>query len=131
MPAMHLVNTVLPAPLSPHSAVTCPDGRSRLTWYRAWTGPKCLSRSLTWSSGSLVATGSALAADISPALSTTGERRLRPPQGGGRVGRGLTPPHSAAASGVELRDVVRRADRLRHLAAEGRDVDELVLDHGR
>src|SRR5438270_13748112 len=92
MPAMHLVNTVLPAPLSPHSAVTCPDGRSRLTWYRAWTGPKCLSRSWTWSSGSVVATGSALAADISPALSTTGERRLRPPQGGGRVGRGLTPP---------------------------------------
>src|SRR5450631_39265 len=62
MPAMHLVSTDLPAPLSPHSAVTLPDGRSRSTWYSAWTAPKCLSSSLTLRSGSVVAGAGATAA---------------------------------------------------------------------
>src|SRR5215467_6516683 len=42
MPAMHLISVVLPAPLSPTSAVTCPAGMSRLTFVRACTGPKLL-----------------------------------------------------------------------------------------
>src|SRR2546421_2320933 len=70
MPATHLVSTVLPAPLSPHSAVTWPDGRSRLTWYRACTGPKCLSRSWTrnsgWSVALVLATAAVIGASLSP-----------------------------------------------------------------
>src|SRR5207245_4245121 len=67
MPATHFVRTVLPAPWSPTSAVTWPDGRSRSTWYRAWTGPKCLSSSRILSSGSPVAVVDATAA-ISPCI---------------------------------------------------------------
>src|ERR1700694_4122357 len=52
MPAMHLVRTDLPAPLSPQSAVTCPAGRSRSTLYSAWTGPKCFSTPRSLSNGS-------------------------------------------------------------------------------
>src|SRR6267378_3167558 len=66
MPAMHLVSTVLPAPLSPHRAVTCPGGTSRSTWYRAWTGPKCLSSSRILSSGSPVATAAVISVALSP-----------------------------------------------------------------
>src|SRR6266852_5519904 len=69
MPAMHLVRTVLPAPLSPQSAVTFPYGRSRSTWYSACTGPKCLSSSRILSSGSPVALSLATAAVMSLALS--------------------------------------------------------------
>src|SRR6267143_6673262 len=69
MPATHLVSTVLPAPLSPHSAVTFPAGRSRSTWYSACTGPKCLSSSRILRSGSPVALALATAAVISLALS--------------------------------------------------------------
>src|SRR3954447_10466853 len=42
MPAMVLIVTDLPAPLSPTSAVTWPAGTSRATSVRAWTGPKLL-----------------------------------------------------------------------------------------
>src|SRR3982074_735951 len=80
MPAMHLVRTVLPAPLSPHNAVTWPGGRSRSTRYSACTGPKCLSSSRTFSNGSSVARCSATAAGMSVALS----RRAA----GGRPARG-------------------------------------------
>src|SRR5437870_2097369 len=85
MPAMHLVSTDLPAPLSPHNAVTLPEGRSRSTWYSAWTGPKCLSSPRTLSSGASVGPGSATAAVISAALSPVASWEL-------------TPPRSAAAS---------------------------------
>src|SRR6267378_6969138 len=69
MPAMHLVSTVLPAPLSPHRAVTCPCGMSRSTWYSAWTGPKCLSSPRIFSNGSPAALAWATAAVISISLS--------------------------------------------------------------
>src|SRR6266581_5709714 len=69
MPAMHLVSTVLPAPLSPHRAVTCLGGMSRSTWYSAWTGPKCLSSPRILSNGSPAALAWATAAVISIALS--------------------------------------------------------------
>src|ERR1041384_1212710 len=84
MPATHFVSTVLPAPLSPHRAVTWPDGRSRSTWYRAWTGPKCLSRPRICSSTSPAA-GAAAASVISIELS----RLVAPYAGavGGEVGR--------------------------------------------
>src|SRR5450756_671536 len=49
---MHLVRTDLPAPLSPHSAVTCPAGRSRSTPDSAWTAPKCLLIPRNLSNGS-------------------------------------------------------------------------------
>ena len=47
--------TDLPAPLSPHSAVTWPAGRSRSTSYSAWTAPKCLPMPRSLSSGSSAA----------------------------------------------------------------------------
>src|SRR5690348_16895062 len=40
MPAMHLIVTDLPAPLSPIRAVTWPAGISKFTSESAWTGPK-------------------------------------------------------------------------------------------
>src|SRR5258708_18363740 len=71
MPAMHLVSTDLPAPLSPQSAVTCPAGTSRSTLVRAWTAPKCLSRPRILSSGS-----SAIWLDnLSPCVSMSSGRR--------------------------------------------------------
>ena len=42
IPAMHLINVVLPAPLSPTSAVTSPGPTSRSTSRRTWTAPKLL-----------------------------------------------------------------------------------------
>src|SRR2546429_4725982 len=69
MPAMHLVRPVLPAPLSPHRAVTCLGGMSRSTWYSAWTGPKCLSSPRIFSNGSPAAWAWATAAVISISLS--------------------------------------------------------------
>ena len=42
IPAMHLMSTDLPAPLSPASAVTCPAGTSRSTSVRACTGAEVL-----------------------------------------------------------------------------------------
>src|SRR5438128_524227 len=79
MPARHLVSTVLPAPLSPTKAVTWPAGMSRSTWYRAWTGPKCLSSSRTLRSGPSFAAGSATAAVMLLALSrrTKGDAAAR------------------------------------------------------
>src|ERR1700732_3298678 len=49
---MQRVSTDFPAPLSPHRPVTWPAGRSRLTWYSACTGPKCLSISRSFSNAS-------------------------------------------------------------------------------
>src|ERR1041384_304249 len=82
MPATHFVSTVLPAPLSPHRAVTWPDGRSRATWYRAWTGPKCLSRPRICSSTSPAA-GAAAASVISIELSRLVAPYARAVGGGG------------------------------------------------
>ena len=42
MPAMHLISVLLPAPLSPTRAVTCPAGMSRSMPVSACTGPKFL-----------------------------------------------------------------------------------------
>src|SRR5258708_11765072 len=79
MPEMHLVSTVLPAPLSPHNAVTLPEGSSRLTWKRAWTGPKCLSRATTFSSGSevafVIATSELMSGELSPSTKSDAAAR--------------------------------------------------------
>src|SRR5450756_274723 len=61
MPAMHLVSTDFPAPLSPQRAVTCALGRSRSTPCRAWTAPKCLLMPRSLSSGSEAAGATAVA----------------------------------------------------------------------
>src|SRR5690348_10171552 len=115
MPEMHLVSTVLPAPLSSTSAVTSPRGMSRSTWYRAWTGPKCLSSSRTLSNGSSVARGSATAAVMTIDYLPIKE---------------MTPPRSAAASVKSgLRDAGSRANGRGYLGAQGALVDEVVLDH--
>src|SRR5438105_4405599 len=116
MPATHLVRTVLPAPLSPQRAVTWPDGRSRSTWYRAWTAPKCLSSPRIWRSAPSLAPGSVTGAVMSIALS-----RLQ--EGGGDA--------AARCGGVtRLRDSVRRADRGCDLSAQVRCLDEVVLEDG-
>src|SRR6185312_6675584 len=52
MPAIVLISVLLPAPLSPTSAVTCPTGTSRLTSIRTRTGPKFLPMPTRRSSGS-------------------------------------------------------------------------------
>src|SRR5579859_4554829 len=99
MPARHLVRTVLPAPLSPHSAVTSREGRSRSTLYKAWTAPKCFSSPLTLSSGSL-ALGSALAAVMVPALS---------PVRGGAAAKATAPRVDASSYEVGMLFAVQTA----------------------
>src|SRR5581483_7910227 len=53
MPAMHFVSTVLPAPLSPTSAITWPASARNWTPVSACTAPKCLYPSRTSSRCSL------------------------------------------------------------------------------
>src|SRR5215207_1731748 len=52
MPATHLINVLLPAPLSPTRAVTSPARTSRSTSRRTWTAPKLLLMPRRDSSGS-------------------------------------------------------------------------------
>src|SRR5438034_3172500 len=59
IPAIHLISTDLPAPLSPASAVTCPDGTSRSTPTSACTGPKFLLIPRSRRSGSALPVGGA------------------------------------------------------------------------
>src|SRR5438128_12512634 len=116
MPATHFVSTVLPAPLSPHSAVTWPDGSSRSTWYSAWTGPKCLSSSLIWSSDSELAAARATAAVItSPLICPAGKRRRRRLRRRRQRRLPAGEVRSGAAAGARL-------------AAQGRLLGELALD---
>src|SRR5713101_1047601 len=73
IPAMVLIRTDFPAPLSPARAVTWPAGTSRSTLTSAWTAPKLLLMPRKPSSGwlALAATGSASAIDPSvPAIRT-------------------------------------------------------------
>src|SRR5207247_3298629 len=56
---MHLINTDFPAPLSPASAVTCPDGTSRSTPTSACTGPPFLLVPRSRRSGSALPVGGA------------------------------------------------------------------------
>src|SRR5256885_11930069 len=119
MPATHFVSTVLPAPLSPHSAVTWLDGSSRSTWYRAWTGPKCLSSPLIWSSDSELESARATAAVIaSPIICPAGKRRRRRLRRRRHCGLPSGNVRSGAGAGAGL-------------AAQSGLVDELVLDHRR
>src|SRR6185437_9280389 len=72
MPEIVLISVLLPAPLSPTSAVTWPTGTSRLMSVRARTGPKFLPTPTRRSSGSspllgAVAGASAKAASARPA----------------------------------------------------------------
>src|SRR3954462_7531849 len=52
MPAIPLIRVLLPAPLSPTSAVTLPGVTSRSTPRRTWTGPKLLLTPRRLNSGS-------------------------------------------------------------------------------
>src|ERR1035441_10612059 len=63
MPEIALISVLLPAPLSPTTAVTRPGGMSRLMWLSTRTGPKLLPISTRRSSGSspLLADGAVLA----------------------------------------------------------------------
>src|SRR4051794_26083125 len=54
MPAMPLMSVLLPAPLSPTSAVTLPAETSRSTPRSTWTAPKLLLMPRSCSSGPLV-----------------------------------------------------------------------------
>src|ERR1700691_372780 len=51
MPAIVLISVLLPAPLSPTTAVTWPIGMSRLTLVSTRTGPKLLPISTSRSNG--------------------------------------------------------------------------------
>ena len=55
MPAMHLINVDLPAPLSPTSAITSPSRTSKSTSVSAWTEPNALVTSRSSSVGVTVA----------------------------------------------------------------------------
>src|SRR5262245_34808946 len=89
MPAMHLVSTDFPAPLSPQRPVTCPAGRSRSTSVSACTGPKCLSRPRTLSRGSSAACALGTAsATLSAPFSRGSERTPVDHEGAGAVGAG-------------------------------------------
>src|SRR5262249_46448312 len=77
MPAMHLMSTDFPAPLSPASAVTFPAGRSRSTSRSACTATKCLLMPRRRSSGA-----------CSPSVSVTVDSLLDPGDGARLLDRG-------------------------------------------
>src|ERR1044072_8093876 len=54
MPATHLINVDLPAPLSPTSAVTSPGRTVKSTSCSTWTGPKLLLIPISSRRGSLI-----------------------------------------------------------------------------
>src|SRR2546423_1349698 len=91
-PETHFTSTVLPAPLSPTSAVTCPAGTSRSTPSSAWTGPKLFQTPRSSSSGSRVSSPDALV--LPPGLLPVGASTAlttrvpsRAPGGRFRIGR--------------------------------------------
>ena len=57
MPEMVLIVTDLPAPLSPTSAVTCPEGTEKSMPVRARTAPKLLLTFRSSSSGAVPPSG--------------------------------------------------------------------------
>src|SRR5256885_4056583 len=129
MPAMHLVSTVFPAPLSPHRPVTCPAGTSRSTPVSACTAPKCLSRPRTSSSALPVSASGAASATPPASLSSVTDRF--PWFSRGLDGSGAVPPRRSPMSPFLRRwDVVGGADAGSDRGAECRRGDELVLDHG-
>src|SRR5262245_65772643 len=92
MPARPLISVLLPAPLSPTSAVTLPARIDRSTSRRTWTGPKLLFAPLSASRGwSLEAVDAgACGAVIVTVVSSAGRRSrhsmVRPRAGPGKPG---------------------------------------------
>src|SRR3954453_12396818 len=102
MPAMHLISVLLPAPLSPPSAVTRPEVTSRSTSRSTCTAPKLLLIPRRLSSGPVddpAGTASCVVVDtvVFPSSAMTGDpawlERLR--GGRARPARGRTPPPSS------------------------------------
>src|SRR5712691_4646734 len=105
IPAMHLISTDFPAPLSPARAITLPEGTSRSTSTRAWTGPKFFETPRKAKSGSLPRPGPG-------------------PAGG-------ADPDSRSVVIRPSADAVVAARGRRVAGAEVGDLDRLVLHHGR
>src|SRR6266480_7749316 len=114
MPAMHLVRTDFPAPLSPQRAVTCPAYRSRSTFVSACTGPKCLSTPRALKRGS--AAGDSLITWPIASLY--------------RAGKGLGAAAHGGGTHFDLADARGGAGGRPGVGAQLRLVDELVLDDG-
>src|SRR4051812_49183404 len=98
MPAMHLVSTVLPAPLSPTSAMTSPDRARKSTPRSACTAPKRLCTPRTSSSGVSLTS----ARFPFPRLERRGAARTPPPPDGRPL---LDPCGSAVLLVLALADV--------------------------
>src|ERR1700694_5731071 len=77
MPAMHLINVDLPAPLSPTRAITSPARTSKSTSLSACTEPKLLLIPRTASAGT-TAVGAAGLVAVIPEERTGGDTSRRP-----------------------------------------------------
>src|SRR6476661_4526944 len=141
MPATHLINTDLPAPLSPASAVTFPAGTSRVMSTRACTGPKFLSMPTSRSSGPASGRGdvSGCGSDsgVTPVPLVSAEGRVDPvtpysTSGNDRVdGCELLDAQRVHCSSYLLPDLLnagRRARVLQLRNAQGGDRYSAVLD---